>query len=123
MEATIAVEHARIFILDPCNKNVIAPEYVMGRAIASNATCVSVATISEVDGEVTVHLHRQPTGTPPLRHQKVFEGFIETPGNRLAVVTSTFARILEIEVANVRTSVSVFINDPQSPTVVNINAE
>ena len=45
MNATIAAPHGIVFVLDPSNRRTIVPTYEPGSVTASNATCVSVATL------------------------------------------------------------------------------
>lgn len=122
MEATISVPHGIVFVLDPSNRGVVIPAYVDGEVISSNPTCVSVATVPEVDGDLTLRLGKSvtPTNKSIL---VVFDGLIETPGKRLAIGTPDIDVVLEIDVSEVLTYVVIQVDDPKSPKLVCVNVE
>jgi hypothetical protein len=118
MKKTLAVPNAILFILDPTNEAAVVPVYVPGEAAAATPTCVSIATIADVDGEVTVSLGaRVDDGMWPTLVQ-VFDGLVETPGHVLAVVTAEFERVLEMEAPSTVTRLTVRVDDVRSPIVV-----
>jgi hypothetical protein len=112
---TLAPPHAILFVFDPSNKRVQVPEYVAGELIAVNSTAVSVGTQAEVDGETTVTLGSRNEALDLSGFEKVFEGKVETPGRRLAVVTSERHTILEAEVGGTESKIAVWADDGRSP--------
>ena len=120
MEATIAVPNAILFVLDPGNKDVSVPEYSPDEATAANATCVSIRTLAEVDGDVLVRIEHPRTAWTSNPAMRVFDGKIETPGKIIAIVTSLFERILETHVQGCMTRISSSVNDPDAPSVVTL---
>ena len=97
-EVTLPVPNALLFVLDPNHQDVQVPEYASGALVAANATCASIATLADVDGEVTVRLIERDGATPTERFVVVFDGTLETPSRRVAIVTSQFESVLEQEV-------------------------
>lgn len=120
MEAIISVPNAILFVLDPGNKDVSVPEYRPDQATAANATCVSVKTLAEVDGDVSVRLEHPRTASTNEPTTMVFDGEIETPGKVLAIVTSLFEKVLETHVQEFITRISISVDDPDAPSVVTL---
>lgn len=121
MNIELAVPSAILFILDPTNKAAIVPAYVPGKATSASTSCVSVATIADVDGEVTVRLCTPLDDVVCAASVQVFDGTVETPGHMLAIVTSKFDRVLEMATQSAVTRFTVRVDDEQSPTEVSVN--
>lgn len=121
MKTTLAVPSAILFILDPTNKAAVVPEYVTGKAAAATPSCVSIATIADVDGEVTVRLCASLDDGECSTLVQVFDGLVETPGHVLAVVTSEFERVLEVATTSVVTRLTIRVDDEQSPVEVYVD--
>ncbi|MEO7594444.1 MAG: hypothetical protein ABI134_24745 [Byssovorax sp.] len=121
MKAKLAVPNAILFILDPTNEAAIVPEYVPGEAAAATPSCVSVATIADVDGEVTVRLCATLDDVERTMSAQVFHGSVETPGHVLAVVTSDFERVLEIATPSLVTRITIRVDDVQSTAEVSVD--
>lgn len=122
MEAIISVPHGIVFVLDPSNREVVIPAYVDGEVISSNPTCVSVATVPEVDGDLTLRLGK--SATPADKSiLVVFEGLIETPGKRLAIGTPDIDAVLETDVPDVLTYIVIQVDDPKSPNLVCVSVD
>ncbi len=117
---TTTVPNAIVFVLDPHNKHITVPGYEPGRVSASNSSCISVATLPEVDGEVTLRLceHSNDSGGQGL--VQVFDGSIEIPGKKLVIVTSHNERVLEANVPGPLTRVTVSVDDPSGPGLVHV---
>ena len=120
MKKTLAVPNAILFILDPTNKNAVVPEYAPGKAAVATSSCVSIATISDVDGEVTVGLCASGDDITRPTALQVFDGTVETPGHVLAVVTSDFELVLEIAAPSTVTHVVVRVDDVDLSSEVTI---
>lgn len=122
MEAMLSVPNAIVFILDPETRDIKVPQYDSERTAASNAACVSIKTLADVDGDVTIRLEkRDAAATDNL--EMVFAGEVETPNQRLAVVTSSFERIVETAVPGGLAKVTVAVDDPASPALIVISFE
>lgn len=122
MEATLSVPNAIVFLFDTATKNVKVPEYINDAIVASNKSCVSVGTQPDVDGEVTIKLANKFTDLEKGPYELVFSGYIDTPGKKIAVVTSEFEKLLEMGVPNMKTEVHVWVDDQKYPSVVLIDA-
>jgi hypothetical protein len=122
MEAKLAVPNAILFVFDPSNKGAIVPQYDSSSPVAATSSCVSVATLADVDGDVTVRLLQLPNNSHPAGLIQVFDDQIETPGRVLSVVTSQFDRILETGVPSPVTRITIAVDDPKSPAVISVNA-
>lgn len=122
MEATLFIPNAIVFVFDLANKNVQVPEYIDGVLTASNKSCVSVGTQSEVDGEVTVKLSGRLSDSERDLYEVAFHGAIETPSKKIAVVTSGLDKILEMDVQSEKTEVVISVDDLSHPGVVLVEA-
>jgi hypothetical protein len=116
--AVLSPPNAILFVLDPTNKDAAVPQYVAGELVAATATCVSVGTQADVDGDVEVSL--APAAAAPADLQQVFLGAIATPGRRVAVVTSHFQRVLEVDVPSDAAEVAIWADDLRNPAHVAI---
>jgi hypothetical protein len=116
--AVLSPPNAILFVLDPTNKDTAVPPYVAGELTAATATCVSVGTQADVDGDVDVSL--DPASGAPADMQQVFLGVIATPSGKLAVVTSHFQRVLEVDVPSDAAEVSIWADDLRYPAHVAI---
>lgn len=118
---TIGPPNAILFVFDPTDKNVIVPRYIDGVLTAATETCVSVGTQEPVDGNTEVSLEFGD-GTPSLLYQ-VFVGSILTPGGKIAVVTSEFHRVLELDVTKGKVGLSIWVDDLRNPARVVVNVK
>jgi hypothetical protein len=113
--------NAILFVLDPTNKNVVVPVYVDDQLTAATSTCVSIGTQADVDGDVEVSL--EVARVAPIGMQHIFFGVIETPGGKIAVVTSQFQRVLEIDVSVKTIEVSIWADDLCNPACVAVGVQ
>jgi hypothetical protein len=118
--ATLAVPHPVVFVLDPGNKQAVLPDLVRGQVTASTSTCVLVGTQAEVDGDVTFRLGAVRAADVDARLTQVFAGSVETPGRKLAIVTSHNERVLEADVPGSVTRVLVSVDDTVWPATVQV---
>lgn len=117
--AVLSPPNAILFVLDPTNKEVEVPQYVAGELTAATATCVSVGTQADVDGDVEVSLKFAAFAAADL--QQIFLGAIATPGRKIAVVTSHFQRVLEGDVPSDTVEVAIWADDHSNPAQVAIS--
>ena len=123
MKTNLAVPNAILFIVDPTNTAAVVPEYVLGEATAATPSCISVATIADVDGEVTVRLCAASSDVARSTPVRVFDGSVDTPGRVLAIVTSDFDQVLKITTPTAVTRIVVRVDDVQSPANVSVDIE
>jgi hypothetical protein len=116
--AVLSPPNAILFVFDPTCRNVAVPSHVDGQLTAATATCVSVGTQADVDGETEVLLDVDPV--VPASLQRVFAGVIATPSKRVAVVTSQFERVLEIDAPDETASISIWVDDLRNPAQVTV---
>lgn len=117
-EATLYVPNAIIFIFDLSNKDVQVPVYEDDAVVLSNNTCISVATIADVDGEATIELSRKVPNSDRSRYENVFMGSIETPGLSISVVTSQLEEVLSVEADEQQTNISIWVDNPSYPSEI-----
>ncbi len=87
--------------------------------VTSTPSCIGVGTLAEMDGETTVKLG-ESLALPG--DELVFDGVLETPGLRIAVIDSGATTLLSMSVRTARTQVRVWVNDPDEPDVILIQA-
>ena len=123
METILYPPNAILFVCDMANENLLIPEYVDDNVIAANQSCVSVATHAHCDGDVVVRLEPCFSSHETGSCSKVFSGLIDTPTNRVAVITSGMDKVLENNTRGRRTRISIWTDDTKHPGVVLIEAE
>ena len=123
MKTSLSPPNAILFIFDMENENVSVPEYIDNVLTAANASCASVGTQADVDGEVLVQLQNQLSSTDTGICQQAFKGYIETPSNKIAVVTSECDKVLEKDVKGTKTEVCIWVDDLDFPSTVLVEAE
>lgn len=119
-ETKLEVPNAILFVLDPTNKDAIVPDYVHGECAASTSSCISVATIPDVDGEVILRLCSPADAPVTTTGELAFEGTVETPGHVLAVGSSEVDRILDITVPSASTRITIRVDNLDSPVEVTV---
>ncbi len=120
-KTVLSPANAILFIFDPTNKDVVIPAYVDDELTAATDTCVSVGTQADVDGETEVSL--DIWGVVPLDLERVFSGVIATPGGKVAVVTSQFQQVLELNVPIGIVEIIIWSDDTLNPGRIAINAK
>ena len=112
---TLAPPNAILFVFDPDNRGVRIPEYIDGRLVAANNSCVSVGTRADVDGDVTIVLESTFSADLVTGLQRVFSGVMDAPGHRVAIVTSDARTILDQLVSSHRPELEVWADDLRNP--------
>src|SRR3712207_4607665 len=97
-ETMLSLDYPIVFVTDPSNPEVKTPEYSAGTIASATTSCVSVAAIAYVDGNVTVRLTGGEPYTGAYDFFQFFYGVIATPGKKVAVVTAENKNILELDV-------------------------
>ena len=122
IETNLLNPHPIIFLYDLSNEDFRVPEYIENSLTAANETCISVGTQADVDGEVTLRLSNQIAQVDKDSCKKIFYGFICTPGKKLALSTSEDEGILEINVQDQKTLVTIWVDDLIHPSIVLVEA-
>jgi hypothetical protein len=120
-KTVLSPPNAILFIFDPTNKEVVIPAYLDDELTAATATCVSVGTQADVDGETEVSL--DIGGAVPLDLELVFSGAVAAPGGKVAVVTSQFQRALELNVPIGTVEIIIWADDAVNPGRIAINVK
>lgn len=114
---TYTPSHPIIFLCDFANQGMEVPTYDPGSVASANSSCVSIRTIADVDGQVTIMLE------PRLPNEaksgvEVFQGTVETPSKRVAVVTPENKKLLEISLQETRARLRVVVDEEENPSKV-----
>lgn len=108
-------DHPIVFVMDFSNDDAEVPQYDRERLALGSDSCVSVRTIADVDGELTVSLSDDaPPAHAGLGHC-VFAGDIHAPSCWVAVVTSANEKLLERFVGRTTASIQIYVNDEACP--------
>ena len=99
------------------------PEYDPESVVSANRSCVSIRTIADVDGNVTVTLTSALPAGAREDGLEVFQGRIDSPSGRVAVVTSENEKLLELEVANQKANIRVVVDEEPSPSRIWVEAQ
>ncbi|MEJ2682413.1 MAG: hypothetical protein P8144_13345 [Gammaproteobacteria bacterium] len=122
-EVTLLVPNAIIFLYDLTSENIQVPEYIDNVLVAANESCISVGTQADVDGEVTLRLSNRIDDSDKEPCEKVFDGFVNTPGKKLVISTSEDDAILQVDVKGEKTQVFVWVDDTDFPSLVLVEAQ
>jgi hypothetical protein len=110
IKRTCTFEHPIVFVFDYSNEAIEIPTYSRERPIVANESCVSIKTISGIDGDVMVEL--VSAGPEHEADSNVaFNGIIQTPSGRVAVVSSMNEKLLELDVNEKAARVQVVFDD------------
>ncbi|TQV80790.1 hypothetical protein [Denitrobaculum tricleocarpae] len=122
MNKTMLVPNGVIFFFDDNHTDVIIPMHDDGYVVDANDSSVSVFTKIDVDGEVFIELANKIPGSKKENLQHVFDGLIDAPGRKVAMFTSVEDVIMEVDVADTKAKLSVWVDDLDSPNVVLVEA-
>jgi hypothetical protein len=117
-EKRVSLPDGILFVLDPGNRATKAPQYTPGKVSAATSTCVSIATIADVDGPVIVRFGSKPDENIDPGFLPVFEGTLQTPSRSLAVVTSTSEKVASGHVDANQASLTIYVDSIRSPSIV-----
>ena len=122
-QRSLSPPYAILFVYDPSNKNATTPEYSVDSLVSATRHCISVATRADVDGETNVTLAGGLQESDRLPEHKIFEGLIETPNRKIAVVTAELQTVLELRVKDDVAKVNIWVDDLRNPGTLLITAE
>lgn len=123
MARTLYVPHGIVFIEDPTFNDVEIPEYVDGFTTAATGSCVSVSVMRQCEDEQVTFKLSDKFSVIGISFKKTFNGFIETPGKKIAIYTSGDEIILEKDVKVEKTQVAVWVDDVKFPGVVMVEVK
>lgn len=123
MEITLSISNAIIFLYDLASEDIQIPEYIDDVLVSANEKCVSIGTQTDVDGDVTIRLSNQIDASDKKSCKQVFDGFVSTPGKKLAISTSEDEAILQTDVKEEKTQVFVWVDDSGFPSMVLVEAQ
>lgn len=110
-----SLEHPIIFLFDFENRKMIVPEYDHESTVSYNDSCISIKALSDVDGDVEITMgYFSNVEINDLR--EVFSGNISLPNKKISIVTSLNEKIIELDVENVRSIVTIFVDDDEFPS-------
>lgn len=112
---TYTPAHPIVFLFDYDDQAMRVPVYDKNQVVSANDGCVSIRTISDVDGDVTVWLGN----LMPIEAAdgvEVFHGTVRSPNRKVAVVTSENQKLLEVPVQSNRADVVVRVDDAAFPS-------
>ena len=78
------VPHSIFFLFDPENEADI-PVWDASGPVQASKTCISVATLTEIDGDTTIELSDQQSAYPPDGYLKVFSGNVTAPHGSICI--------------------------------------
>lgn len=113
---SIAPPYSLLLIADNPTAAMVPQEMPVGSHIASTDSCISIGCLMYQDGETEVTLGR-PLNT---NRRPAFDGFLETPGRKVAVWTIEWDKVLETTVPTARTRIRIWTNHPTEPDDVHI---
>lgn len=122
-KATFSLEHPILFVDDFSNQDIVIPEHSPERVVSATPSCLSINTIADVDGEISVTLISEGEAQAPPEFFTVFEGKLATPNRKVAVVTSEDKKTIEIDVKKRTTNIKVSVNDTTFPSDIWIQAK
>ncbi len=116
-------EHPIVFVFDFQNERMEVPVYDPESVVAANESCISVRTIADVDGEVTVTLASSAPRDTMDVGLEVFHGTIDVPSRKVSIVTSQNQKLIEMDVKDTKASVRVLVNEKQNPSRIWVIAQ
>ncbi len=122
MNKTMFVPNGVVFFFDDNHPDVIIPMHDDGYIVDASNSSVSIFTKIDVDGEVFVELANQISDSMKKNLQHVFEGAIDVPGRKVAMFTSVEDVIMEVDVADTKAKLSVWVDDLNSANIVLVEA-
>ncbi len=118
--ATYLPTHPILFVFDYENKEVAIPTYDPDSVASATPTCISVRTIADVDGSLTVSLtESMPPGAFGV---EVFKGRVATPSRSISVVTAQDEVLVRQLISQEEAAVTIVVDDTQHPSRIWIEA-
>ena len=118
LEKKLAVQNGAVFVSDPTHRDVTLPP--VEKPVTASSSCICIATKHEVDGDTTIRLASrfdQPSGS------MIFDGNLETPGQRVEISGVGLESLLEMAVPDRTTRITVWTNHPDWPDLILVQAQ
>ncbi len=115
---SIESSYAVVFIDDPNNPNIRAPDYKTGQAVLANESTISLAIQSYVDGPFVAAMGLKSDyddESQPVHEDQlipVFRGVIEAPNRRLVLSTADEDDYITIDTNTDRPTVEIYVDEP-----------
>ncbi len=116
MTQTIKVAPPNSFVLICDVQGGIVPDpdaIAEAASISATNSCVTVCCLAEMDGETEIKLG--PADEVWLDNRPAFEGTIETPTHTVAVFTTEWTKLLEINVSSESSQLKIWTNRSREP--------
>lgn len=116
MTQTIKVAPPNSFVLicDAQGGTVPDPDAIAEAAsITATNSCVTVCCLAEMDGETEINLG--PADKVGLDIRPAFDGVIETPTHTVAIFTTEWTKLLQINVMSDRSHLKIWTNRKKEP--------
>ncbi|MFM9884480.1 MAG: hypothetical protein ACKVQT_15760 [Burkholderiales bacterium] len=113
-EVTFAPPNSIVFVADPTHDYEIA-DNTGAALVTSTSSSIAIGTLAQMDGTTTVRLDRAfaaPGGT------LAFDGTLDTPGKRVAIIASGADEMLSMEVSHGCSQVRIWVNDLSEPSLI-----
>jgi hypothetical protein len=88
--------------------------------VTATPWCIGVGTLAEMDGETTIRLGDKFAAPEGI---VAFDGLLDTPGLRVAVIDSGAKSLLSMHVRNRITHVKVWVNDTNETNLIFVQAQ
>lgn len=121
MTQTIKVAPPNSFVLICDAQGGIVPDpdaIAEAASISATNSCVTVCCLAEMDGETEIKLGPADEVGPESR--PAFEGAIETPTHTVAVFTTEWTKLLQINVMSDRSHLKIWTNRKTEPDKIAI---
>ncbi|WP_437896833.1 hypothetical protein [Sorangium sp. So ce124] len=115
---TYSPTHPIVFVFDPSNNDMNVPAYDPEQVVSANASCISIRTIADVDGDVALTLGADLPPGATIGGIEVFRGTVDTPGGGVALVTSENQVLLEMKNNRPGANVRVLVDDEMHPAEI-----
>lgn len=109
--ASLSLPNGLLFVSDVAGGDV--PEFVPGEPILATGTVVAIGCLPPMDGETRVTLGPRSDVAP--ERAPAFSGAVATPSRKLVVSTVEEPNVIERDVPDVVTKLTIWTNRPVEP--------
>lgn len=115
MKIKEAIPNAIILFYDPGNEDFILAEWSSTKSYEATDSCISVATLPDIDGETTIEILNAKQKIDTRNMVLAYEGRLETPTGKVSVSTSHSLDVIGMDVLSNTCLVQVWINRLMDP--------
>jgi hypothetical protein len=113
IETESIIPHGVVFLYDPTTLQIDVPPDTGAAPVLATSDCISLWTLQEDDGPVTLVLGDAYEDTDC---RLVYQGRIATKGHELAFHTSAFEPLLQLASTDDLTTVAIYTNGERDPS-------